>query len=55
MLIKITHPIIYQDRVLLPGETINVPTRVARDWLEQQWAARTAAEVKATDDNRKNS
>ena len=42
MLIKITFPIHYKDRVLLPGEITNVPARVARVWLEQQWAMKVA-------------
>jgi len=52
MLVKITHPILYNDRVLLPGETMNVPARVAREWLEQQWAAKVA---EVSNDNWQNS
>jgi hypothetical protein len=42
MLVKITHPILYQDRVLLPGETTSVPASVGRVWLAQEWAAKVA-------------
>jgi hypothetical protein len=42
MLLKITHPILFNNQVLLPGEITNVPARVAREWLEQQWATKVA-------------
>ena len=40
MLVKITHPVSLDDRVLLPGETVNVPSRVGRVWIEQQRATK---------------
>jgi len=52
MLVKITFPVHYNDRVLLPGETTNVPARVARVWLAQQWAAKVA---EVSNDNWQNS
>jgi hypothetical protein len=50
MLIKITFPIRIGERVIQPGETIDVSAAEAALYLDNEWAAKVA-EVK--DDNRK--
>lgn len=42
MKIKVTYPIRIDDRVYMPGETIDVPEPQAHEYIDNEWAAEVA-------------
>jgi len=50
VLVKVTYPVQFGSRVILPGETATVPADIAEEWISTE----RAINAEVTDDNRTN-